>query len=203
MLNHLFAFLDTQLVEPPWSSAAFLCIRVIPRLWWGGSFSPPPHLLCSTGHSFMDLPSVAACIWLAREKSERSLILSREKAGFKVVYLLPVTEDVRWEWSERREELPLMWRKGIVCWNVFSVRFLSPLFSWPWSSREVDPYITPPVCTENLPEVLKAPSRLSFSLVKLFTSVVLSLPLFQLSLLVFVLWFLWIYRRVISDALTP
>lgn len=110
MLNHLFAFLDTQLVEPPWSAATFLCIRVILQLWWGGSSLSPPG---STGHWFTDMPSVAAYIWLAWKKSEGSLIPSREeKTGFKVVYLLPVTEDVENE-AMQREELLLMWKTGL------------------------------------------------------------------------------------------
>lgn len=79
-------------------------------------FLPPCR---SRGHWFTDMPLVAAYIWLAWKKSERSLIPNREeKMGFKVVYLLPVTEDVGNE-AMQREELLLMWKTrldmGLLC----------------------------------------------------------------------------------------
>lgn len=147
---------------------------------WFFFFPPPPRR--STGHWFTDMPSVAACIWLAWKKSERSLIPSREeKTGFKVVYLLPVTEDVRWKWSDAGRGTPADVKdEACVLKWVFC--------AWPWSSQEVDLYITLPVCTEKLPEVLEAFSLPVFSLVKL------------LQFLCFLqLWFLWIWIYFISQ----
>lgn len=119
MLNHLFAFLDTQLVEPPWSLGSLLY----------GSESFPPTLMALLHFFPFPVSATRSCAFDCGscDKSERALIQSREgKNGFKRGF---VTEDLRSKWAEQIEELLLMWRRGFECWYVFSVNNLIPLFS--------------------------------------------------------------------------